>query len=129
MIILKKILLLSKKNVHKPSGYSLLASYAYNKSLNEHAFYNGKDCLAKFSKTLKNQINKLINIKQKPINPLTDQEKESYANAKHALYAKNPFAMIKMLLKFGITVTIQANTEVLLTMHAICNTKYLKVYL
>ena len=26
------------KNVHKPSGYSLLTSHAYNKSLNEHVF-------------------------------------------------------------------------------------------
>ena len=38
-----------KKNVHKRSGYSLLTSYAYDKTLNEHVFYRGKGCLSKVS--------------------------------------------------------------------------------
>ena len=120
-----------KKNVHKPSGYSLLTSYAYDKLLNEHVFYRGKDCLSNFSKALKNQVNKLINIKQKPMDPLTDQEKESYADAKTCFICEKPFGNDKNARekKLGITVTIQANTEALLTMIAICNTKYLKVYL
>ena len=88
-----------KKNVHKPSGYSLLTSYAYNKSLNEHVFYRGKDCLSNFSKALKNQVNKLINIKQKPMDPLTDQEKESYANAKTCFICEKPFGNDKNAIK------------------------------
>ena len=44
-------------------------------------FNRGKNCLAKFSGTLKKQVNKLINIKQKPMNPLTEQEKILHANA------------------------------------------------
>ena len=64
------------------------------------------------------------------MDPLTEKEKMLHANAYiYALYAKNPLVMIKMHLKLEITVTIRVNTEVLLTMHAICNTKYLKVYL
>ena len=39
-----------KKNVHMPCGYSMLTSYAYDNTLNEHVFYRGKDCLSKFSK-------------------------------------------------------------------------------
>ena len=70
-----------KKNVHTPCGYSMLTSYAYDKTLNEHVFYCGKDCLSKFSKTFKTQVNKIINILQKPMNPLTDHGKMLYANA------------------------------------------------
>ena len=88
-----------KKNVHKPSGYSLLTSYAYDKLLNEHVFYRGKDCLSNFSKALKNQVNKLINIKQKPMDPLTDQEKESYANAKTCFICEKPFGNDKNAIK------------------------------
>ena len=101
----------------------MLTSYAYDKTLNEHVFYRGKDCLSKFSKTLKAQVNKIINIEQK-IKKTSHMQMQIYA-----LYVKNPLVMIKMLLKLGITVTIQVNTEVLLTMHAICSTKYLKLYL
>ena len=71
-----------KKNIHKPCGYSLLTSYAYDKSLNEHIFYRGKDCLRKFSETLKHDVNKIINIKQKPIDPFTEKEKTAHDNAK-----------------------------------------------
>ena len=117
-----------KKNVHISCGYSMLTSYAYDKSLNEHVFYRNKDCLSKFSKTLKAQVNKIINIKQKPLNPLTEQEKMTHANANNAVYVKNPLVRIKMLLKLGITAIILVNTEVLLTMHVIYSTKYLKVY-
>ena len=39
-----------RKNKHKPSGYSLLTSYAYyDNSLNEHIFYRGNDCMSRFS--------------------------------------------------------------------------------
>ena len=59
-----------KKNIHRPSGLSMLTSYAYDKSLNKPICYRGKDCLATFSKALKDEVNKIISIKQKPINPL-----------------------------------------------------------
>ena len=44
-----------------------------------------------FSKALKNRVNKLINIKQKPMDPLTDQEKESYTDAKTCFICEKPF--------------------------------------
>ena len=113
----------TKKNVHIPCGFSMLTSYAYDKSLNEHFCHHAKDCLSKFSKTLKAQVNKIINIEQK-IKKTSHMQMQIYA-----LYVKNPLVMIKMLLKLGITVTILVNTEVLLTMHAIYSIKYLKVYL
>ena len=47
----------------------MLTSYPYDKSLNEHFCHYGKDCLSKFSKTLKAQVNKIIKIQQKPMDP------------------------------------------------------------
>ena len=84
-----------KKNIHRPSGFSMLTSYAYDKSLNKPICYHGKDCLAKFSEALKDEVNKIISIKQKSMNPLTDQEKESYANAKTCFICEKPFGDAK----------------------------------
>ena len=74
-----------------PRGYSMLTSYAYDKTLNQHVFYRGKDCLSKFSNTLKTQVNKIINILQKAIDPLKEQEKMLYANANICFIGKKPF--------------------------------------
>ena len=88
-----------KKNMYRPSGFSMLTSYAYDKSLNKPNCYRGKDCLATFSKALKDEVNKIISIKQKSMNPLTDQEKESYANAKRCFVCEKPFGDAKNAIK------------------------------
>ena len=88
-----------KKNVHKPCGYSVLTSYAYDKSLSEHVFYCGKDCLSKFSKTLKAQVNKIINIEQKPTDPLTEQEKMLHANANKCFICEKLYGNDKNTIK------------------------------
>ena len=88
-----------KKNIHKPCGYSLLTSYPYDKSLNEHVFYRGKDCLQKFSQTLKYQVNKIINIKQKPMDLLTEQEKVLHNNAKICFICEKSFGNDKNNIK------------------------------
>ena len=88
-----------KENIHRPSGFSMLTSYAYDKSLNKPICYHGKDCLAKFSKALKDEVNKIISIKQKPMDPLTDQEKESYPNAKTCFICEKPFGETKSDIK------------------------------
>ena len=54
-------------------------------------FNRGEDCLAKFSETLKKQVNKLINIKQKPMDPLTEQEKILRANANICFICEKPY--------------------------------------
>ena len=41
----------TRKNVHTPCAFSMLTLYAYDKNLNEHIYYRGKDCLSMFSKT------------------------------------------------------------------------------
>ena len=80
-----------KKNVHIPCGYSMLTSYAHDKTLTEHVFYHGKDCLSTFSKTLKAQVNKIINILQKPMDPLTEQEKMLHENPNICFMCEKPF--------------------------------------
>ena len=42
-----------KKAVHKPSWYSLLTCYSFDKSKNEKKHYRGKDCMKMFSNDLK----------------------------------------------------------------------------
>ena len=88
-----------KKNIHRTYGFSMHTSNAYDKSLNKPICYSGKDCLAKFSKALKDEVNKIISIKQKPMDPLTDQEKESYPNAKTCFICEKPFGETKSDIK------------------------------
>ena len=88
-----------KKNADKPCGYSVLTLCAYDKSLGEHVFYCGKDCLSKFSQTLKAQVNKIINIEQKPMDPLTEQEKMLHANANICFICEKKFGNDKNAIK------------------------------
>ena len=77
----------------------MLTSYAYDKTLNKHVFYPGKYCSSKFSKTLKAQVNKIINILQKPMDPLTEQEKMLHANANICFICGKPFGNDKNAIK------------------------------
>ena len=64
-----------KKALHIPCGYSILTCYSFDKTLNEQKYYRGKDCIEKFSVELRSIFNKLINYEQKPMIPLTYNEK------------------------------------------------------
>ena len=71
-----------KKAVHKPSGYSLVTYFSFDKSKNEIKNYRGKDCMKMFCKDLKDQAMKIINYEKKEMIPLTDEEKETHENQK-----------------------------------------------
>ena len=62
-------------------------------------FYCGKDCLSKFCKTLKAQVNKIIHVLQKLIDPLTEQEKVLHANANICFIFEKPFGNDKCAIK------------------------------
>ena len=81
----------TRKNLHTPCGFSMLTSYAHYKNLNEHIYYRGKDCLSMFSKTWKSEVDKIISIKQKPMDPLTEQEIIAYNNAKICYICEKSF--------------------------------------
>ena len=86
---------IEKKSLHVPSGYSIITCYSFDKSLNEQKYYRGEDCMQKFSQDLKEIFIKLINYEQKPMIPLTDQEKEAYDKEKVCFLCKCEFCYNK----------------------------------
>ena len=68
------------KALHKPSGYSLLTSRSFDKSENKQTYYNGKDCIKRFCNDLNEHITRISNYEMKPMDLLTEEEKESYEN-------------------------------------------------
>ena len=70
------------KALHKPSGYSLLTSCSFDKSKNKSTYYRGKGCMKRFCDDLKEHVTRITNYEMKPMNPSTEEEKESYKNQK-----------------------------------------------
>ena len=68
------------KALHKPSGYSLLTSCSFDKSKNKRTYYRGKGCMKRFCDDLKKHVTRITNYEMKPMDPLTEEEKESYKN-------------------------------------------------
>ena len=68
------------KALHKPSGYSLLTSCSFDKSKNKQTYYRKRDCMKTFCNDLKEHVNRIINYETKPMDLLTEEEKESYKN-------------------------------------------------
>ena len=68
------------KAIHMPSGYSLLTSCSLDKSENKQTYYRGRDCMKRFCDDLKEHLPGITNYEMKPMNLLTEEEKESYKN-------------------------------------------------
>ena len=68
------------KALHKPSGYSLLTSCSLDKSKNKPTYYRGKDCMERFCDDLKEHVTRITNYEMEPMDPLTEEEKESCKN-------------------------------------------------
>ena len=68
------------KALHRPSGYSLLTSCSFDKSENKQTYYRGRDCMKRFCDDLKEHVTRITNYEMKPMDPLTEDEKESYEN-------------------------------------------------
>ena len=68
------------KALHKPSGYSLLPSYSFDKLKNKPTYYRGKVCMKRFCDDLKKHVTRITNYEMKPMASLTEEEKESYKN-------------------------------------------------
>ena len=64
-----------KKNKHILCGYSITTCYSYDKTLNKCSYYRGPDCVEKFSQELQKILNDRIYFEEKPMLPLTDNEK------------------------------------------------------
>ena len=70
------------KELHKTSGYSLLKSCSFDKSENKQTYYKGRNCMKRFCDDLKEHVTRIVNYKMKPMDVLTEEEKESYKNQK-----------------------------------------------
>ena len=65
------------KALHKPSGYSLLTLCSFDKSENKQTYYRERDCMKRFCDDLKEHVIRISNYEMKPMDPLTEEEKES----------------------------------------------------
>ena len=74
-----------KRNQHVPCGYSVTTS------LNKSLYYRGPDCVEKFSQDLKKILNDRMYFEEKPMIPLTDNEKALYANEKQCYICEKEF--------------------------------------
>ena len=70
------------KALHKPSGYSLLTSCSFDKSENKQSYYRERDCMKRFCDDLREHVARITNYEMKPMDPLTEDEKEPYENQK-----------------------------------------------
>ena len=114
-----------KKDKHIPFGYSITTSYSYGKSVNKTKYYRGLDCVQKFSQDLKKILNNRIYFEERPMLPLTDNEKVYMIMKNSVIYVKKEFSTEKKVrntkinAKSGIIVILQVNIVVLLIVYAI----------
>ena len=115
-----------KKDMHIPCGYSITTCYSYDKSLNKTKYYRGLDCVGKFSEDLKKILNNRMYFEEKPMLPLTDNEKVLYDNEKQGYICEREFCTdekkvrtAKINVKSEIIVILQVNIVVLLIVYVI----------
>ena len=48
------------KALYKPSGYSLLTAYSFDKSENKQTYYRKRDCMKIFCNDLKQHVTRII---------------------------------------------------------------------
>ena len=69
----------------------MLVSYAYDKTKNTQSVYSGENCMDVFCQDLNEKFNTIINIPQKPMEPLTEQEVIDFNNAKECFICNKEF--------------------------------------
>ena len=67
----------TKVSEHIPSGFSMSAISSFRSIENKHDIYRGKDCMKKFSDSLREHAMKIINFKKK-MKLLTKEQDKSY---------------------------------------------------
>ena len=81
--------------IHRPSGYSLVTCFSFDKSKNERKYYRGEHCMKIFCMDLKDQAKKIINYEKKEMVPLTDKKKDTHENQKICYICEQEFCMDK----------------------------------
>ena len=84
--IILKILSTTKVSKHIPSAFSLPTISSFKSIENKRDVYRNKDCMKKFSESLRQHAMKIINfLKNEVINKRAD---ESYENSKYVIFVK-----------------------------------------
>ena len=65
------------KALHKPLGHYLLTSCSFDKSKNKPTYYRRKDCMKRICDDLKEHVTRITKYEIKPMDPLTEEKKES----------------------------------------------------
>ena len=68
----------TKVSEHIPLGFSMWIIFSFKIIENKHDVCRGRDCMKKFSKSLREQAIKTINFKKKKMNLSTKRQQESY---------------------------------------------------
>ncbi|XP_057299543.1 uncharacterized protein LOC130630167 [Hydractinia symbiolongicarpus] len=76
---------------HVASGYAFMTKFAHGEVEESSDCYRGKDCMERFCKGLRDQVNRAIRHPQKKIIPLTHEEKEAYKSAKRCFICEGVF--------------------------------------
>ena len=79
-------------NNHTPSGWCVYSEFAYGKVENPLKLYHGEDCVKKFCNHVIGEVYGLYyTFPEKPMNPLTPKEINSYKRAKRCHICFKPF--------------------------------------
>ena len=115
-----------KKSIHESCGYSIDLVSSFDSKQDNHSFYRGRGCTKKFFEDLKMHAIKMINIKEKYMTPLTDEEiiyyekqKLCHIFEKEFCYDENEKKNLNYIKKLKIIVIILENLEELLIVFVI----------
>ena len=114
-----------RKALHVACGYSIVTCYSYDKTKNRQICYRGQDCMKHFTKTLGNIFVKYMNFEEKPMIPLSDDEKTHHDNAKVCFLCNQEFCIdkklkiTKIIVKLETIVILLVNIVVLHIVYAI----------
>ena len=110
-----------KKDMHIPCGYSITTCYSYDKSLNKTKYYRGLNCVKKI-------LNNCIYFEEKPMLPLTDNEKVLYDNEKQCYICEKEFRADKKSKDYKNKCKVRDHCHFTGkyrgAAHTICNLKY-----
>ena len=110
-----------KKDMHIPCGYSITTCYSYDKSLNKTKYYRGLNCVKKI-------LNNCMYFEEKPMLPLTDNEKVLYDNEKQCYICEKEFRADKKSKDYKNKCKVRDHCHFTGkyrgAAHTICNLKY-----
>ena len=82
-----------KKNKHVACGYAINTVKIYDQNKTIHN--RGKDCMKEFVKDIRHEATEMINVEQKPMIPLTKEQKQYHCSQQKCFLCLKPFVYEK----------------------------------